>query len=167
MGKCILTNCKGMGGGQIILDPLIPDMTSNTSPKGIVSASRNKNNAEPWKAFNGYVTSSEKWQIDYTQSASTNDYLMYTFASPIKIVKFWTLFSAKEVSGECNIDIIAILNTNEEIKLSNVITYGGTNIKIYSGQCDLKNVKAFKFKPTRFTEYNQININEFQCYGEE
>lgn len=166
MGQAILFGRSG-SGSSLLLNPLIPSMTSNTAPKGTVSASRNRSNAEPWKAFNGYVTDSEKWQIAYTQSASTSDYLVYIFASPVKRVRLWTLFSAKEVSGECNIDIIAVLDTNEEIKLSNIITYGGTNVKIYSGQCDLKNVKAFKFKPTRFTKYNQITINEFQCYGEE
>lgn len=164
MAQCLITR-KSTGG--VILNPLIPDMTSNTSPKGTVSASRNRSDAEPWKAFNGYISTKEKWQIDYTQSATTNDYLQYQFATPVKRVRLWTLFSAKEVSGECDIDIIAILNTDEEVKLSNITTYGDVNVKMYSGQCDLRNVKAFKFKPTRFTEYNQITINEFQCYGEE
>ena len=166
MGQAILFGRSGSASG-LLFNPLIPNMTSNTAPKGVASASRNKSGGEPWKAFNGYVTTSERWQIDYTQSANTNDYLMYTFASPVKRVRLWTLFSAKEVTGECDIDIIAILDTDEEVKLSNITTYGGANVKTYSGQCDLKNVKAFKFKPTRFTEYNQITINEFQCYGEE
>lgn len=166
MGKCIINN---NGGAEIILNPLIPNMTSNTAPKGTVSASRYNSKSNPWKAFNGYVSMIEKWQIDYLQSATTNDYLQYQFATPVKRVRFWTLISAKEVAGQCDIDIIAILNSGEEVKLANVTTYGGTYDypKIYSGQCDLKNVKAFKFKPTRFSDYNQININEFQCYGEE
>ena len=162
MAQCLITR-KSTGG--VILNPLIPDMTSNTSPKGTVSASRYGDSNNPYKAFDGLMNG--KWQINYTQPANTNDYLMYTFASPVKRVRLWTLFSAKEVGGECDIDIIAVLNSGEEIKLSNVTTYGGMNTKMYSGQCDLKNVKAFKFKPTRFTDYSQITINEFQCYGEE
>lgn len=144
--------------------PLIPAMTSNTTPKGTVSASRYSSGKEPYKAFSRV---NNVWQIDYTMSATTSDYLMYTFANIVKSVKAWSLACYKNVGGTADGKIILILSDNSEVQIGTFTEQAEGSMTWHYGNCDYKNVKAVKIMPTAFTSYNQITVNDFQVYGEE
>lgn len=63
---------------------LVPTMTSNTSPSGVVSASSEVATSErqAYKAFDGNDTT--RWAVETTNST---DYLQYKFASPVVVKK--------------------------------------------------------------------------------
>lgn len=144
--------------------PLIPKMTSNTSPKGTVSASRYSSGKEPYKAFS---RENNIWQIDYVSSANTSDYLMYTFANTVKSVKAWSLACYKGVGGTADGKILLVLSDNSEVQIGTFTEKAEGDMTWHYGNCDYKNVKAVKIMPIGFTSYSQFTINDFQVYGEE
>lgn len=77
------------GNGQA----LVPVMTSNTTPSGVVSASGNDSGHEPYKAFDG--NNSTIWQ---DSSSGTTSTLTYQFPSEVVISKA-TIFCEGTSSG--------------------------------------------------------------------
>ncbi len=64
----------------------VPDMTSNTAPSGVVSASAETSQAA-WQAFNDdYTSNSSLWETAYT----ANDWIQYQFTSG-KVINRYTM----------------------------------------------------------------------------
>lgn len=76
-----LVRCKDWAGKA-----LVPTMTSNTTPSGVVSVSSNSNNYEGWKAFN--KDESSGW---IPLNDDTSRYIQYDFEKSVTIQSIQTI----------------------------------------------------------------------------
>lgn len=69
-----------------VLNVKTPNMTSNTAPSGVVSASSHQSGYDEWKAFDGTVSDTNSW-ISNTSGGSQITY-QFTSAVKVNVVEF-------------------------------------------------------------------------------
>lgn len=129
---------------------LIPHMTSNTSPKGIVDASGFRTTGtEPWRAFNGIYTgdSNEAWQAN-----ARTGWLSYEFDKEVTI-EGYSLKGRSDVANMSPVDwVFEAYDNSEWIILDKVV---GENWSDYNGE-----FKRYKLNNTEAYKKFRINITK-------
>ena len=147
---------------------LIPNMTSYNHEIGTASASKYFGTNYPWKAFNlEDVSAASKWEIAYTQPATTNDWLKFEFNNPVKVISNWLLIMGKGVGGTVDVSIRAILADGSEVEIGVVNGNSGQEPHLYFGTCDVRNVKGVRIVPTAFTTYSQVRVEYLNVLGQQ
>ncbi|WP_427051181.1 discoidin domain-containing protein [Paenibacillus sp. TC-CSREp1] len=151
----------------------IPNMTSNTSPSGVASASSmyvGVSTYEPWKAFNG--TSSDGSDGWATENGKVSGWLAYKFTNPINIYKYAITSRNSAESGAHSIDSAPKTWTFEGsndgdnwVVLDTRVNVTGWNIN------ETKNFELERKYISNFVHY-RLNISEnngwgsFTCFAE-
>lgn len=145
------------------IKPLIPSMTSNNTPYGVVSASSYTDQAlVPHHAFDG--VQSTGWSA---KSQQTNNYIQYVFDS-IKYVENITIRTSYSVTSYNRNMKLYVLNQNDEWVLDSEhnISFNNASINIeLKNKGYVKGIRLF-FADTMFISAQWGNIiSEVQAYG--
>lgn len=80
-------------------ESIIPLMTSNSAPSGLVSASSSYSATPPWVAFSGLTSAGNGW---ITAGVGAPSWLQYQFAAEKKVEKYWIIpWSADNYPSRC------------------------------------------------------------------
>jgi hypothetical protein len=98
---------------ESVLNVKVPTMTSNNTPSGVANAYRNGgNNYAPWKAFDG----SSATTYGTGDRRTSNDWISYTFPSPMRLYKFDYLTGVQPSYS------ISVQGSNDEATWSDLYT---------------------------------------------
>ena len=148
--------------------PLVPTMTSATTPSGTVSAkSRYDSNTEAWKAFDGNTTT--YWQSSQFGISALPQWIRYEFttATPIGLVKL------KNTTTNYQIGTFKIQGSNNGTDFTD-LTELITNTDTSSGgesKYSVNNQQAYKYVQfsveSGYSTYTYASIAELQYYAKE
>lgn len=142
---------------------LIPNMTANNAPSGVAYSTFLGHQA--YFAFDGNFRSKP---LELKDTITLNDYVMYTFAKPVKRITEWFVLADEGPLGAiitlCG--IYAVMTDGTEVELGRFIENYYSNI--FRGECDVSGaIQAIKIKPLEFQSGVGFNIYGMNVVGVE
>ena len=162
-GKTAVVNGKLITGtSSNSINQLIPNMTSNTEPYGIVSASYVYFDRDSYWAFNG-KDPDPTTGYNYWYTNVKNSYLQYEFRSIVNIQMY--SFLAKITTGYDNTNVLVqtSLDGKEWVNINTYTIYGYSYL-----QNKLEKINNIKAKYIRFTNLgSELAIGLIHVFGTE
>ena len=148
--------------------PLIPKMTSNTTPSGIASASSSNSPYTPYKAFGkNYPSSSDMWMPNLSDFSP---WIQYEFDTPQIVKKVGVYQSVISNAKDRALKTYELLGSNDGTTFDS-LGYGGA-LQAELGDYKLNifnNTKSYKIYRIRIIEAHsrtkQIYIGDIQLYS--
>lgn len=162
-GKTAVVNGKLITGtASNSINQLIPTMTSNTEPYGIVSASYVYPSRDSYWAFNG-GDPDPTTGYNYWYTNVKNSYLQYEFRSIVNIQMYSFLAKITTGYGNTNVLVQTSLDGKEWTNINTYTIYGYSYL-----QNKLEKINNIKAKYIRFTNLgSELAIGLIHVFGTE
>lgn len=139
-----------------VLNGLVPAMTSNTTPSGVVSASNYDSGYEPYKAFDG--NNNTFWYYSLASGSSISASITYDFGSDTKIYKAY--IKAERATGVDKNYTFRVQGSADGVNYSNLtedttIVLGATDIS--------KEVQIIIPTPSMYRYYRVLASSNFKA----
>ena len=139
---------------------LIPIMTGNKAPSGSVTVSRSGTYA--YYAFNKNYE--QQWGLTGSQTPSTDDYVQYTFAKPVKKITGFVVLAKQAGNTTCG--VYAVMSNGTEVLLGSYIAHSDAEFFIGTCECEGE-IVSVKIRPMSFILNNVFYVNYLNVLGVE
>lgn len=153
---------------RLVLNVEVPQMTSNTTPSGVVSASSVHSSSAAWKGFSDNGT----WHSADSSSSTVNQWLQYEFTKPVCIKAFFVKphsannitykiqgYNTVNSSWDDLTDVLSALASTEYlVKLNNYNKY--TKYRLYVITSTYLTGGKYYTVITRLNFYGRTNVTE-------
>ena len=146
----------------LVVEPIIPKMTSNTTPSGVASGSATYAGFEYYYAFDGIETDAQRW----TSGAQGTQWIQYKCAAAKKVNAIrLNAFVYNGVSCAQNCKLLASNDGSTYVELTAFTTTGTAHIKALT----FANSTAYQYYKVECSndDTNWIGIVEIQLYNRE
>ena len=121
--------------------PLVPTMTSNTTPSGECSANaETTGNYQAWRAFDGN-DSTNGWCPEISSAPFTNTWIKYEFPNAVKVDRIRILWKDSNTTA----NTFKIEGSNDDSTYTEIATNLTIPASSVAGICDITNTNTYKY----------------------